>query len=157
MSIPIQKSLSHSKLPFPETSLIPQMFLNIIPNLSSMSRLTVRSPGGQRDRCSSMSSPTKLVLYLGPRMSLKHWTASGGQKVSPQVQKELIPLVSGPYNARAKVLSSWKLPFLSFFWEDTCLGTQCLFSHLSRQSSQPFPLGKVSLIASSWHQSRQLC
>lgn len=64
MLVHIQKSHSHSKLPFPEISLIHELFLTIIPNLSSMSWLTVRSPGGQRDGCSSMSSPTKLALYL---------------------------------------------------------------------------------------------
>lgn len=32
--------------------------------------------------------------------------------------------------------------FLLFSWEDTCIGAQCLFSHLYRQSNEPFPLDK---------------
>lgn len=60
---------SNSKLLFPETSLIPGMFLNIIPNLSVMSWLTARSPSGQRGGCSSMSSTATLLLYLNDRPS----------------------------------------------------------------------------------------
>lgn len=84
MSIHVQKPLSHSKLLFPETSLIPGTFLNIIPRLSGMSWLTVRPPSGQRDGCSSMSSTAKLVLYLNDGLScelksLKCFWRSKGQ------------------------------------------------------------------------------
>lgn len=40
-----------------------------------------------------------------------------------------------------------------FFWEDTCLGTQCLFSHFLGQSSQPFSLGKLQTVNINHHNS----
>lgn len=142
----------HSEIPEPQQTPISWDISNPwdVPehhhNLSSLSWLTMRFPGGQKCTCRP-SCPTKMVH----QMSLNHWTAFGGQKVSPQLQEELTPLVS--YTARAKVLSSWQLPFFFFFWEDTCLGTQCLFSHFSGQSSQPFSLGKLQTVNINHHNS----
>lgn len=154
MSAHVQKPVSDSKLLFPKTSLIPEMFLNIIPNLSGMSWLTVRSPSGQRGGCSSMSSTAKLLLYLNDRPSCElktlncFWRSKGQSPNSGRIGSFGLWALQCKSKSIFSVTASLCLFFL-FFLEGYLSRDTMFVSHLSRQISQPFPPGKTSLIASS--------
>lgn len=134
----IQKSLSHSKLPFPETSLIPEMFQSIIPNWSSLSWLTVRSPGGQRSWCGSMSSRTRLVLNLkdGPLDELKalncFWRSKSQFPVSGRVDP--FGLWALQFKGKSIVLLTASLP-LFFLGGYLFRNTVFVFSPLQTRQS----------------------